>query len=583
MNWSTSPRCGTWFLVLGLLSMSSVILSSDRVAAGNSCSDVTDQSELRGVDPVPDSGGRIFPLVVIHGITGSAKEFNETIDESMTGAVLEPGRSMLDSLSGKAGQTAYPGLSHTRVYSFEYTADSLRWFTEAVDGKESVGVRFASVIDCLYALHGVPVMVLAHSMGGLVTRWAANQTLTPDGEPKIGKVVTLGTPYLGSSMSVAVANTTVDGLSAASPILRAIAWWCGRQGTSTGNSTAIDCDLLSSLKSQAGQALRLGSPELAELATWPDQAETTAIAGSILLERSLFGARVGDVEIGDVVVGLDSATSDRDREFVEQCQLFEDKSPSWVRTLKSMSIVGPIERLAKLIAMFWVVPCYHGKLMESVTIANEVFDEFNNWVADRQDQAQIAIPSGMEGDWSGKVKSPSGLVETRLTISVTDAMVSGNSGPRCKYTLKPELRSGDLLTLSAIEAPGCVQGGKWLLELLPNGTISYRWKDSYSAREDVGILSRGSSAASTTWPIDGGDVQGPPVLYVFLGSQLLLDDWVSCTDDKVICIVGVGQEVRVYRTSGIKQIASLALSSEVPASELSNLGLTGTQIAELLS
>jgi len=572
---------GAIFLAACMLVSSLSVGSIARAGTTQECPGVTDQSSLRVVSPTPDTAGRVFPLVVIHGITGAAKAFNQTISKSMVGAFPKPERSLLDALSGKPGQSVYPGLPHTRVYSFEYTEDSLRWFTEAADGRSPVGFRFASVIDCLYALHGVPVMVLAHSMGGLVTRWAANQSPGLDGQSKIGKVVTLGTPYLGSYLSSALGGGVVDGLASISPVIRALVWWCGHQGTKTGNSTAVDCLGLSSLTSEAGRALRLGSSELSTLAPWPEQVDVTALAGSIVIEESLFGARIGESEIGDVVVGLDSATHNRDEQFVEQCRLGSDESPLWQRFLKSITGIEIAQRSAELAKFIFSTPCYHGGLMESVTLTNEVLGEFNDWILNAQVPVEVEIPSGMDGTWSGQVTSS--LVETQLVISVADGTINGRSGRSCEYTLKPILISGDLLTLSAIREPGCVQGGKWFLSLLPDGTMSYRWKDPLSAREDTGILSRSSGVAPSSWPTNGGDVQGPPVLYVFLGSQLLLDDWVSCTDDQAFCIVGVGEEILVYRTSGIQQVATLTIGGSDPQTRLSNLGFTKEQIVQLLS
>lgn len=166
-----------------------------------------DQTSKRGRTPEVDGQGRVFPVVTIHGITGSDEDFDRTIDKSYIGANPQPPRSLLDAFAGsKTGEALPPGLEGVRVYSFSYTPDSLRW----VDNP-AVGPKFAETIDCLYANFGVPVSVVAHSMGGLVARWVAN-TADRDGRSraaKLGKVITLGTPYEGSAMS-AVANGATD-------------------------------------------------------------------------------------------------------------------------------------------------------------------------------------------------------------------------------------------------------------------------------------------------------------------------------------------------------------------------------------
>jgi pimeloyl-ACP methyl ester carboxylesterase len=355
------------------------------------------------MEPVPDAEGKVFPLVVIHGITGSVEAFEQTVNKSLAGTSSTAVRSILDLMAGEGDRSVIAGLPHTQVYSFEYTTDSLRWFTNSASGSQSVGARFAGVIDCLFDKHGVQVMVLAHSMGGLVTRWAANQTLGPDGQPKIGKVVTLGTPYLGS-MSAAVAGTTIDAASTVAtikgvPWLAALTWWCGRQGTNTGNSTAIDCGPLSSLTSEAGRALQAGSSEISALSKWPDVVDVSALAGSTYIEGSLFGARTPRLEIGDVIVGLNSATADADETFIETCDPFSDESPLWIRFIKSISGTDEYaQRIDKLAKVIFELPCYHGLLMASLKQAGDILGEFNDWITARS-AARLSLDSceGLDG------------------------------------------------------------------------------------------------------------------------------------------------------------------------------------------
>lgn len=122
-----------------------------------------------------------LPVLLVHGFDSGV---------GMWGA----GNSPLDKAieSSKSGVISY----------FNYEANHFDWVTN-----ENIGSKLAQTIDCLaqksHASGGKgKVIVVAHSMGGLAARYAANQVV--DGRPvadELGLVITLATPHLGSPWS----------------------------------------------------------------------------------------------------------------------------------------------------------------------------------------------------------------------------------------------------------------------------------------------------------------------------------------------------------------------------------------------
>lgn len=205
--------------------------------------------------------------------------------------------SQLIDLSTKAPYTAnvhrsligqLQNIPGAAVFTFDYHPYSGRWVDDT-----HLGPALGKVIDCLFRASGHKVIIVAHSMGGLVARWAATHPgiAGADRSAELSTVVTFGTPELGSVLAMLVNGAIDAGASADTTrvlsVLRLILATCG-----TASSGSLDtggmCDRLPAyvraLGGSAALALRAGSPQLAALPRWPRSIVLDAIAGDMTFE-----------------------------------------------------------------------------------------------------------------------------------------------------------------------------------------------------------------------------------------------------------------------------------------------------------
>lgn len=366
------------FAVLALMMFLTATATATGADEPSRCGAV-DQTAKRRRVPKVDRGGNIYPVVTIHGITGSDEDFEGIVDKSYRDAKPDPPRTLLDLLAGPKNhdQVLPRGLDHVRVFSFSYTRHSLRWIAD-----ERVGEMFGETIDCLYAAFGVPVSVIAHSMGGLVTRWVANSA---DGEgrpraPKLGKVITLGTPYLGSDLALLARSA----LPLAGPKFALLTFLCGQIGTATGSGNCGGIPMLGALDSDAGRALVTGSSDLKALASWPKTAQVHTIATRINLGLELIGSKLNRaVGVGDIVVGTESATADPSAGRVFTCDYDSPTSTLATQLKHVLGLASAVDRQRQLGRLLLGGPCYHEHLQRNVEVTNEMIGDLNDWITAR--------------------------------------------------------------------------------------------------------------------------------------------------------------------------------------------------------
>lgn len=350
--------------------------------AGFGCAGVTLAPRLADPDrnpdgsPVaitPDARGRYVPVIMVHGWTGSsthddAREgaFSHRIDLSTNRAAdVRADRSLIGQLQ------RVPGAA---VFTFDYHEHSARWVDD-----EHIGPALGTAIDCLHRATGEEVVVVAHSMGGLATRYALS---TGDGRAdRVSTVITFGTPNTGSLLAL-LAGAALDVGAEVDRVLALLRLVLSLCGTASSESlrTGTACDVLGppvrALHSEAGRALRLGSPQLAALKPFPSGVDVHALAGETTFTVPRLGwfALPWDtdrVPVGDMIVTAGSATHGADTTTTARCgyQLnvvrgLADRIGLALGTTAVGDVAaGPLSSFAG--------PCYHGNLMRTVQLTNE--------------------------------------------------------------------------------------------------------------------------------------------------------------------------------------------------------------------
>jgi pimeloyl-ACP methyl ester carboxylesterase len=239
-----------------------------------------------------DSGfGAKVPVLLVHGFDSNPRMW------------LEGNPSMEKTL--RKMQEVYV----TR--SFSYEDNHFDWVTN-----DNIGPKLARAIDCLAQTSrkeggAGKVIVVAHSMGGLAARFAANQTV--DGRKVADELGPLGTPNTGSSWATAFGDQPraycrllVDNSLAPEQRMKEVGLcWA---------SSAIT-------------AMREGSDELSKLPRFPDTVPVRAIAGQVTLYAQYPFGDTKQPLSDDLIVPVKSALAEYtdmgvgDGRFVFSCDL----------------------------------------------------------------------------------------------------------------------------------------------------------------------------------------------------------------------------------------------------------------------
>jgi len=264
----TSVRSAvTLWLAACLIGSVAAIVPAGVATAQDAAVECADDLSLE--TPVGDDEGKV-PGLLVHG-RGSKPDIWET-GESSTRSVLQSEKFDV-------------------VKPFDYEAESTKWVANS-----DAAHRLAETIVCYYLLYGEKVVVVAHSMGGLLTYealdWAAYGVYVKDA---VGHIATIGTPFEGSWLATA----TFEAATAFCKLLGFIP--AGLQ------STDIDALCREANSDWSTSGLSYDSDQLEALPDLPEGITHKAIAGRIQMEVCFFACV--PFSIGDSIVPSESATA----------------------------------------------------------------------------------------------------------------------------------------------------------------------------------------------------------------------------------------------------------------------------------
>jgi pimeloyl-ACP methyl ester carboxylesterase len=241
---------------------------------------------------------------------------------------------------------ARPGIT---AWTFDYSQVALNWVTDPQDGP-----KLALTIYCLAVATGRPVVVVAHSMGGLATQFAVSQT-GPDRaavSSHVAEVVTIGTPFQGSQMESDLI-TASGALGLAGLAMRSACAGLAESGYQD------PCGFLGLESTPAGRALMYNSPQIAALAPWPASLPVFNTVGDIT-ETFGVGRLHLTVDLGDGIVSVASGTAHATAgsPFVATCQ----------------DVI-----LETLVTSSYRLPCYHHNLPANPQIDAQVMEQIEKF------------------------------------------------------------------------------------------------------------------------------------------------------------------------------------------------------------
>ena len=342
----------------------------------------------------PDGRGRHVPVIMVHGWVSRS-----THDAGRTGTFSSRIDLTANRLGTASGDRSLIGqlqrIPGAAVFTFDYRDYAARWVDD-----EHLGPALGKVIDCLYARSGEEVVVVGHSMGGLIARHAVNSS--SDGEPdragKVSTVVTFGTPNTGS-LAALLSDAAADAAATTGPalaVVRLLLAGCGRLASDEVETGTL-CDKIPpparTFDSQAGVALRAGSPELAALEPFPRGVTVDALAGDATFTVPRLGwfgtSYETEVGTGDLIVGRGSAldpTATRGTDLTRTVSCaYQLDAARGLRDdiLLKVGLISKADVAASPLGAF-SGPCFHTSLMRSVELTNEATGAISDDIAARQ-------------------------------------------------------------------------------------------------------------------------------------------------------------------------------------------------------
>jgi pimeloyl-ACP methyl ester carboxylesterase len=402
------------------------------------------------VAPTPGPSG-ITPVLFVHGITSSAEMWRGP-DDVVAGTK--------QTLLAKAA--AIPGVA---TYTFDYGPDSLEWVDH-----QAIGPLLAKTIACLALKSGHRVVVVAHSMGGLATQWAAAEPDTPSGtygDHYLARVITIGTPYKGSDAAKLVASLLAGVTNPLVVAVKAVLAWCGLRAQ-VQPSDHGPCGDLRRLDTAAGRAMRPGSRQLGELKPWPDKLPVYTIAGDYhLVIRLLWPNRLVRINVGDLIVLARSAGAGA------------TVPPAVVWRCPDTDVATALQSA-----------CFHSNLAKHPGIASDVVERVRGAVP----TPRAVVPTSASGTRTPPTPNPgptpqppapAARVTTTVTVPATARWV--DTGVRVRAGLPLRIEATGAWRPDAVTGPVGPDGA-------PQG-----WPDNFLNLDDLGACETCATTLTRQW------------------------------------------------------------------------------------
>ena len=292
VTWPPTARTSSGAALLALLVLPALLIAGAVPAAtparaAGGCANLTQPGIIAGTTPI----------LFVHGIDSDPTTWTSG---TVNGTSVAP----LDYVDGALGSQVAGYTFNWSAYSGFRSGSTLSWVNSPP--APGPGQLLAQAIKCVAAKAGHKVIIVAHSMGGLLTKYASRvDSVSGD----IAAVFTLGTPYQGSQLDSAATG-------AFGWLTQAIGGYCSGTGGKQHVKPSVGVNALCRLVSQSGDLGMIGMRTYAQwhALTWPGTLQVSRqvfpLAASIQATSwqplPLFGPQLTFADLGNFVVSTKS-------------------------------------------------------------------------------------------------------------------------------------------------------------------------------------------------------------------------------------------------------------------------------------
>jgi hypothetical protein len=381
--------------LLALLVLATLLVAGPAPAATHSpaaagCANVTQPGIIPGTTPI----------LFVHGIDSGPTTWT-------TGTVSGTSVAPLDYIDGALGAQVTGYTFDWSQYSGLQDGSTLSWVTGPP--APGPGQLLAQAIKCVAAKAGHKVIIVAHSMGGLLAEYSSSVgSVSGD----IAAVFTLGTPFMGSWL-----DSTATG--ALGWLTQAIGGYCSVKPS--GGIEAL-CRVVSERDDPGMIGMRTDAltKQGWHALNWPGGFPVFPLAASIQATSwqplPLFGPQLTFADFGDFVVGTSS-------------ELGGGTTPTVTCTVP----VTGAPALATLLGAVTASSCFHTNEPDNKTLLDTVISTITG-----HHLLPTAATSGSPVDWrnTSYVSTCGGVAQQPITVTVHDGQATYATSSQSAYEIR---------------------------------------------------------------------------------------------------------------------------------------------------